>query len=113
MTTKRHYVHVYATIRVKVAVDANNHDEAMRLADHLLFEKEKSLGVRLIPTTEAVLDAEYAEEVTGYLVDEHDDPEYARSRFYDADHSVPPDTAPNPSNTGRSSERRKAERPRS
>jgi hypothetical protein len=32
MTAKRHHVHVYATIRVKVAVDANNHDEAMRLS---------------------------------------------------------------------------------
>ena len=34
----------------------------------------------------AVLYAEPAEEVTGYLVDETDDPEFENSRSYDAEY---------------------------
>lgn len=36
--------------------------------------------------SETVLDAEYAEQVTGYLVDEADDPQFGRSSIYGADH---------------------------
>lgn len=81
---KRHHVHVYATVRVKVAVDADDHVQAMRRADHLLFNN--GFAVRLTPNADAVVDAEYADEVTGYLVDEADDPEHLRSRSYGPDY---------------------------
>jgi hypothetical protein len=57
----------------------------MRAADEALFAR--GFGVRLIPTAEGALDAEYAEEVTGYLVDEAGDPEYLRSANYAADYA--------------------------
>lgn len=83
-----HFVHVYATIRVKVAVSAQNHEGAMVAADHLLFGN--GFGVRLVPTGEGILDADYAEEVTGYLVDVAGDADYRLSRSYGADRE--PDT---------------------
>lgn len=83
-----HFVHVYATIRVKIAVSAQNHDEAIVAADHLLFGN--GLGVRLVPTGEGILDADYAEEVTGYLVDVAGDADYRLSRSYSVDRE--PDT---------------------
>ena len=46
MTEPTHFVHVYATIRVKMAVCANNHEGAMRAADDALFAN--GLGFRLI-----------------------------------------------------------------
>ncbi len=79
-----HYVHVYATVRVKVGVEAADHAEAMRHADHLLFDN--GFAVRLISNADAIVGASYAEEVTAYLVDEAGDPEFARSRTYGADH---------------------------
>ncbi|AMK23245.1 MULTISPECIES: hypothetical protein [Sphingomonadaceae] len=81
MTARRHFVHVYATIRVKVAVDAINHTEAIRAADRALFDK--GFAVRLIPNARDVLDAEYAEEVVGYMVDEAGDPTFEHTRNYD------------------------------
>lgn len=82
--TRRHYVHVYATVRVKVEVDAQTHLQAMQIADRLLFDNR--FAVRLIPNADCVLEAEYAEEVTGYLVEEADDPEFASTRNYDRNH---------------------------
>ena len=85
MSQPTHFVHVYATIRVKVAVVAATHEDPMVAADKALFER--GLGVRLIPTAAGALEADYAEEVTGYLVDEADDPEFARSANYAADYA--------------------------
>ncbi|AOH85577.1 hypothetical protein AWL63_18190 [Sphingomonas panacis] len=90
MIAKRHFVHVYATIRVKVAVDALNHQDAMVSADHILFDD--GFAVRLVPHAAAVLDAEYAAEVTGYIVDEANDPDFLRTRNYDPDHQ--PESTP-------------------
>jgi len=84
MDDPTHYVHVYATVRTKVAVRAESHDVAMKLADRLLFDD--GFAVRLIPAAVAVVDADYAEEVTGYLVDEAGDPDFLRSRTYDPDY---------------------------
>ncbi|MCF8707009.1 hypothetical protein [Rhizorhapis sp. SPR117] len=84
MGDRTHYVHVYATVRVKVAVRAENHEDAMKMADGLLFND--GFAVRLIPAAVAVVDADYAEEVTGYLVDESGDPDFLRSRTYDPDY---------------------------
>lgn len=77
-----HFVHVYATIRVKVAVRSANHREAMAQADRSLFAN--GFGIRLIPTCAGAIEADYAEEVTGYLVDEIGDPGHDRSETYDA-----------------------------
>lgn len=89
-TDPTHFVHIYATIRVKIAVHATSHLEAMKRADRSLFDK--GFGVRLVPNGANILDADYAEEVTGYLVDEADDPEYLRSATYNAsfDPDIPP-----------------------
>jgi len=84
MSEPTHFVHVYATVRVKVAVAAASHEDAMRAADEALFTK--GFGVRLIPTAEGALDADYAEEVTGYLVDEAGDTEYLCSANYGPDY---------------------------
>lgn len=84
MSDPTHFVHVYATVRVKVAVSAATHDEAMRAADNTLFAN--GFGVRLIPTAQGAIKADYAEEVTGYLVDEAGDTEYLRSANYGQDY---------------------------
>ena len=80
MSEPTHFVHVYATIRVKMAVSAKDHHEAILAADSALFAK--GFRVRLIPSAEGALEADYAEEVTGYLVDEAGDPEFLRSANY-------------------------------
>ncbi|WP_263588851.1 hypothetical protein [Sphingopyxis sp. GC21] len=81
---RRHFVHVYAVIRIKVEVDADNHRTAMEAADKLLFAG--GLAVRLTPAAQGILDAEYAAEVAGYLVDEDGDDTFIRSRAYGPDH---------------------------
>lgn len=85
MSRRRHFVHVYTTIRIKVAVDACDHRAAMRAADAVVFGDRHAVG--LVPVHPAVIDADYAEEVTEYLVDEADDPSFARTRSYGPDHA--------------------------
>ena len=85
MSEPTHFVHVYAPVRVKMAVTAASHEDAMRAADEALFAR--GFGVRLIPIAEGALDADYAEEVTGYLVDEASDKEYLRSANYGQDYA--------------------------
>lgn len=84
MTKLRHLVHVYTTIRIKVAVDADDHRSAMKAADAIVFGA--SHAVRLKPAHPAVIDVDYAEEVTEYLVDEADDATFERSRNYAPDY---------------------------
>jgi hypothetical protein len=68
----KYRVHIYATYRDVVRVEAENHDQAMRKA----VEKWRPSGHDC--------DAfEFADEITGYLVDEVGDDEYERSRAYD------------------------------
>ena len=78
------HVHVYTTIRVKVAVTADDHADAMRQADAIVGRG--IFPVRLLPNAAGVLEAEPAEEVTGYLIDETDDPEFENSCSYDAEY---------------------------
>ncbi len=102
---RKHFVHVYTVVRVKVEVEAEDHQSAMAAADTLLLGN--GFAVSLIPRGKGVIEADYAEEVVGYLVDEADDPEYERSRNYGPDHQ-PQDTdhryrpAPAVSSEGRS-----------
>lgn len=81
---KPHFVHVYTTIRVKVAVTAEDHAHAMRQAKAIVGTG--IFPVRLLPNAASVLDAEPAEEITGFLVDEADDPEFENSCSYDAEY---------------------------
>ena len=85
----KHFVHVYTVVRVKVEVGAKDHQSAMAAADTLLFGK--GFAVSFVPSGNGVMEADYAEEVVGYLVDEADDPEYERSRNYGPEHE-PQDT---------------------
>lgn len=85
----KHFVHVYTVVRVKVEVGAKDHQSAMAAADTFLFGN--GFAVSLIPRGNGVIEADYAEEVVGYLVDEAGDPEYERSRKYGPDHE-PQDT---------------------
>ncbi|MBE0562561.1 MAG: hypothetical protein IH622_17285 [Ochrobactrum anthropi] len=80
----KHFVHVYAVVRVKVEVDATNHRAAMTAADERLFGN--GFAVSLNPRGIGVIEAGYAEEVVGYLVDEADDPDYEKTRSYSPDH---------------------------
>lgn len=82
--SRRLFVHAYAVVRVKVAVDASDHRSAMEAADALLFAN--GFAVRLTPAADAVLDAEYAHDVAGYLVDEDGDDGYLRSAAYGPDY---------------------------
>lgn len=77
---KRYFVHVYATIRIKVAIDAQDHRAAMEAADAVAFGE--SQAVRLTPDHPAVMDTDFADEVTEYLVDEDGDSTFSRSRSY-------------------------------
>ncbi|MGI9376017.1 MAG: hypothetical protein ACR2PC_07990 [Tsuneonella suprasediminis] len=81
---KPHLVQVYTTIRVKVAVTAKDHVDAMHQAEAIVGRG--IFPVRLLPNAAAVLDAEPAEEITGFLVDEADDPEFENSRSYDVEY---------------------------
>ncbi|OHT21615.1 hypothetical protein [Edaphosphingomonas haloaromaticamans] len=81
--SKLHHVHVYTTVRVKVAVIAENHADAMRQAEAIVGRGV--FPVRLFPGAAAVLDAQPAEEITAYLVDEADDPECENSCSYGPD----------------------------
>ncbi|OUC53008.1 MULTISPECIES: hypothetical protein [Sphingomonadaceae] len=82
--SKLHHVHVYTTIRVKVAVTADDHTDAMRQAEAIVGRGV--FPVRLLPHSAAVLDAQPAEEITAYLVDEADDPEFENSCSYGPDY---------------------------
>jgi len=80
---KPRFVHVYTTIRVKIAVTAEDHADAMRQAEAIVGRG--IFPVRLLPNAAEVLDAEPAEEITAFLVDEADDPEFENSCSYDAE----------------------------
>lgn len=55
----------------------------MQAADAVVFGDRHA--VELFPDHPAVIDADYAEEVTEYLVDEADDPTFEHSRNYGPD----------------------------
>ena len=79
-----HFVHVYAVVRIKLVVEATSHCAAMEQADAVLCRH--GFPVRMTSADKAVVKAEFAQEVTGYLVDEAGDATYMRSRVYRADH---------------------------
>lgn len=88
MTGKIYDVTIYATVRVKVEgiTGVKDHAEAMERAqrdadlDKLLA---RDIGRRVNGATIAY--TAYAEEITGFLIDEQGDIDYERSRCYDGD----------------------------
>jgi hypothetical protein len=73
-------VHMYPVVRITVkGVEAESQLDAIRKAN------------ANIDLYQAVCEAEYAEDVTGYLVDEHGDPDHLRTRCYkwDGDEILP------------------------
>ena len=94
---KRHFVHIYHTVRSKFAVDAENHADAIAKADALFPDSSiVRFGVAGLVNPAMALSvhhqvgvgylcSEDAEERRGYLVDEVGDPEYAKTRNYDAE----------------------------
>lgn len=94
---KRHFVHIYHTVRSKFAVDAENHADAIAKADAMfpdssivrfgvpgLVNPAMDLSVHQQVGT-GYLCSEDAEERMGYLVDEVGDTEYVNTRNYGAD----------------------------
>lgn len=55
---RKHFVHVYAVVRVKVEVDAENHRATMAAADERLFGN--GFAVSLNPRGNGVIEADYA-----------------------------------------------------
>ena len=78
----KYKVHIYAIVRVKVLdVEANSQEEAItRVRDHVNLN---DLLNRTHPLSN-VEHVEFADEITGYLVDEQGDQKHERSRFYEA-----------------------------
>lgn len=91
------FVHRYDVVRVKVAVEAEDHAGAMKAADDYLehnhpipnrylfpvgIDEESQIAPGLLPTWLQVEDP--GQEIVGYLVDEPGDPECQNSRSYDA-----------------------------
>lgn len=82
-----YYVHRYDIIRIKVAVEAEDHVSAMKTADAILDASYPIRGFDYgdIDMPGKCMAVEQADETTGYLVDEAGDDEYANSRTYNAD----------------------------
>jgi hypothetical protein len=80
-----HDVHLFATVRVKVrGIDAADHNDACQRAEEFLnihWLLDRAMGSS--DATMEIGEVEYADELTGFLVDEWGDPEHERSRFYD------------------------------
>jgi hypothetical protein len=73
-TIMKYRVHVYATYRLPVEVEAESQAEAMTKAQESFDGNKFNRGDIF----------EYADEITAFLVDEKGDEEYANSRAYDA-----------------------------
>lgn len=88
---KTYTVHLFAVVRVKVlGVEAESQTAAIEHAEaavdfNELFNRYGLAGGYTTPpsTTLTVEHTEYADEVVAALVDEADDPEFARSTCYD------------------------------
>lgn len=88
---KKHNVHLYCVVRVKVLdVEAAKHDDACAIADcgvsgelHKFLNREGPWVVRNPDGTEfTIADAEFAEEVVSYLVDEVGDEDFVNSTHH-------------------------------
>ena len=77
---KKYNVHIYPVFKVLVLdIEAESQEDACRKAEYvatqvLTFERFNRAGL------------EYADEVTGFLVDEEGDEEHLRSTWYDGEY---------------------------
>lgn len=73
----KYIVHCYLVVRVPVEIEADSHVQAIEFADasidHSSFRQAE---------------ADYAEEIMGFMVDEVGDDEHINSRSYDAHGNV-------------------------
>ena len=78
---KNYNVHLYITLRVKVPnLEANSQLEAIEEAEKKICPL---LNNGVLDLTFYPCNTEYADEITGYLVDEVGDEEYLQSEWYD------------------------------
>ena len=97
-TNTKYFVHRYDVVRVKVAVEAEDHAGAMKAADDYLAKNHPIRNRYVVSPTVTIDDEliaktqgyptwlhyeEPGQEVTGYLVDEVGDEEYDTSLSYD------------------------------
>lgn len=89
------FVHRYDVVRIKVAVEATDHAEAMKKVDDHLAAHEPIRPYCAVVDEFAFADPanlplmvqiEHAAETTGYLVDNADDEGFDGSIAYDVDH---------------------------
>lgn len=82
----KYTVWIYATVKVKCEpIEATSQQDAIRLARERL-DLDEALADHVTRLLDDPVEyVEYADEVTGYLVDEAEDPEYERSQAYDGD----------------------------
>lgn len=69
----KYRVHVYVTYRIPVEVEADSHEAAMKAAAASFNPDDFTRGDGF----------EYADEISGYLVDEDGDEDFRNSRSYD------------------------------
>lgn len=82
----KYKVHVYATVRVPVIVEASNQVEAIEIAQQDVDLEGIFSGLQTGQEDDTVcLACEYADEVTSFLVDEIGDKEYEHTTAYKAD----------------------------
>jgi hypothetical protein len=72
----KYRVHVYGTFHAPFDVEADSHEAAMKAAESLAVPQFDNGTVRGL---------EYADEISGFLVDENGDEEHERSRTYNAE----------------------------
>lgn len=76
-------VHVYAIVRVKVTdIEAETQEAAVEKAENRVFELGEELFLRSYVPIEDIGHTEWAEDIHGFLVDEHGDSEYERTQAY-------------------------------
>lgn len=81
----KHNVHIFAVVRVKRAgIEADNHDKAVQKAVeqfHDLYDLFDTRNIRRLP--DGVIDVEFGEEFSHFLVDEEGDREFAHSTWHE------------------------------
>ena len=72
-------VHIYAVVRIPTIVQAKSQLEAIMIAEQIDIHRITDGFVGY----EVCDHIEWAEEITGFLVDEVGDEEYEKSKYYD------------------------------
>ncbi len=73
----KYTVHIYATVRVPIEIEADSQMEALTKAEAEFLADMPDGAFNLIKAK-----GEYANDITGFTVDEENDPEFARTKSY-------------------------------